>query len=140
MSAVMARHYYVRGREALLQGQLDDACRDLEAAVQMYPHFCEARVDYATTLLSLGQAARAVQTLRVGADQAQAGRERAYVLRALGGALIATGDYAGAEQVLGAAGAEGGEPGEHAQLALLHGRSGRYAQAFAELLLSARRP
>ena len=51
MSALMARRYYVRGCTELRNNELDDACQDLQAAVQLIPSYYEARIAYATALL-----------------------------------------------------------------------------------------
>jgi hypothetical protein len=62
MSALMARRYYTRGITELRSNELDDACQDLQAAVQLIPSYYEARIAYATALLELKDPPRAIQT------------------------------------------------------------------------------
>ncbi|MCS6913099.1 MAG: tetratricopeptide repeat protein [Myxococcales bacterium] len=138
MSAHLARHYYLRGRDKLGQGSLEDACQDMQAAIQLCPAFCEARLGYATALMRLGEAARAVQTLRAGLHYAAVSAERAALLRALSDALIMQEDFAGAEQALDEAMATGLQSADlHDRLARLRARTGRFAESFAELLRAA---
>lgn len=139
MSAHLARRYYVRGRDKLVQGSLEDACQDMQAAIQLCPAFCEARIGHATALMRLGDAGRAVQTLRAGLHYAVVPAERAALLRALSDALVMQDDFAGAEQALGEAMAAGAQSADlHDRLARLRARTGRLVESFDELLHAAR--
>lgn len=98
MSALMARRYYTRGITELRGNELDDACQDLQAAVQLIPSYYEARIAYATALLKLKDPPRAIQTLRAGLHYTTSGPGRALLCRAFGDALVAGGDFLAAEQ------------------------------------------
>ena len=140
MSALIARRYYTRGCDELHKNELDDACQDLQAAVQLIPTFYEARIAYALALLRLKDAPRAAQTLRAGLHYAGPGPARALLCRALGDALVSSGDFLGAEQAF--AESQVSSPGEsadlHDRLARLRARTGRFSEAFAELYAAAR--
>lgn len=144
MSALLARRYYARGCEELRQGALDDACQDFQAAIQLAPGFYEARIGYATVLLRLQDPPRAAQTLRVGlhlcSQEGNRPQERVALLRAMGDALIAGGDFLAAEEALAEAARSGGagSPDLHDRLARVRARTGRYAESFEELLKAAR--
>ncbi len=139
MSALLARRYYVRGVAQLAEGRYDDACRDLSEVVRLFPGFAEARIGYARALIGLSDAPRAVQVLRNGLHHDPLPRERGQLQRALGDALLAGGDYAGAEQALSEAAQGGAETADlHDRLARLRARTGRFAEAFDELLRAAR--
>lgn len=140
MSALYARRYYVRGSEELKKGALDDALQDFQAAIQLAPGFYEARIGYATTLLKMNDPPRAAQTLRVGLAQAVGRGERFALLRTLGDALIASGDFFGAEDALFEATQLGVADSAdlHDRLARVRARTGRLGDAFDELLRAAR--
>ena len=140
MSATIARRYFLRGVDELRRGELDDACQDLLAAVQLVPSFYEARIAYATAFLRLKDPPRASQTLRAGLHYAQTGPSRAALCRALGDALIAAGDFLNAEQAFTESKlATPGESAElHDRIARLRARTGRYAESFDELLAAAK--
>lgn len=138
MSALMARRYYVRGLTELRENELDDACQDLQAAIQLIPSYYEARLAYATALLRLKDPPRAIQTLRAGLHYAGPGR--ALLCRALGDALVAGGDFLAAEQAFAESQAASPQASAdlHDRLARLRARTGRFDEAFTELLAAAR--
>jgi predicted Zn-dependent protease len=140
MSTLIARRYYTRGVGELHKGDLDDACQDLQAAVQLYPAFYEARIAYATALMRLKDAPRAIQTLRAGLHYAQSGPARSLLCRVLGDALTAGGDFPGAEQAFAESKAQSPSDSAdlHDRLARLRARTGRFDEAFTELLAAAR--
>lgn len=140
MSALVARRYYVRAVDAIRRNELDDACQDLQAAVQLYPSFYEARVALAVAFLKLQDPPRAVQTLRAGLHYNPSGHGRAVLLRSLGDALVIAGDFLGAEQALSETPAVSARDSAdlHDRVARLRARTGRFADAFTELLAAAR--
>lgn len=140
MSATIARRYYLRGVDELRRGELDDACQDLLAAVQLVPSFYEARIAYATALLRLKDPPRASQTLRAGLHYAQTGPSRAALCRALGDALVSAGDFPAAEQAFAESRASNAQDSAdlHDRVARLRARTGRFDEAFTELLAAAR--
>jgi tetratricopeptide (TPR) repeat protein len=58
----------LRGRRAFAAGQLEDALRELQLAVQAAPAGPDARVNLATVLAALGRADQAVEHLRVALE------------------------------------------------------------------------
>jgi predicted Zn-dependent protease len=140
MSALIARRYYVRGCEEMRRGELEDACQDLQAAIQLIPSFHEARIAYATALLRLKDPPRASQTLRAGLHYSPSGPGRAMLLRALGDALLQAGDFPGAEEALAETTAVSASDSAdlHDRMARLRARTGRFQEAFSELLAAAR--
>ena len=140
MSALVARRYYTRGLDELRKNEVDDALQDLQAAVQLIPSYYEARIAYASALLRIKDAPRAAQTLRAGLHYAATGPARAALLRALGDALVSAGDFLGAEQAFteGTATSAGDSADLHDRLARLRARTGRFEEAFTELLAAAR--
>lgn len=140
MSALIARRYYVRGCDELRRGDLEDACQDLQAAIQLIPGFHEARIAYAAALLRLKDPPRAAQTLRAGLHYNASGPGRTMLLRALGDALLIAGDFLGAEEALSETTAisAGDSADLHDRLARLRARTGRFTDAFTELLAAAR--
>lgn len=142
MSALLAGRYYRRGLEDLERGQAEDACQHFQAALTSFPGFCEARLGHARALLRLRDPVRAVQTLRAGLHHATRDEERTLLQEALGDALLQASDYIGAEQALAEARRHGagleGRGELHAQLARLRGRTGRFTEAFDELLQAAK--
>jgi thioredoxin-like negative regulator of GroEL len=138
VSAAVARRYFVRGREALRRGALDDAQRELEAALQLSPSFVEARVGYALTLQRTDPP-RAAQSLRTGLAAARRPADRRALLCALGDVLVQSGDFPGAEAAYAEAAALPGATARlHDRLSRLRARTGRFADALSELLLAAR--
>ena len=73
--SMVARRYFVRGREHLRRGQLDDAEREFAAAVDLAPSFIEARIGHALTL-SRTDPPRAAQSLRTEEQVAFARRAK----------------------------------------------------------------
>jgi tetratricopeptide (TPR) repeat protein len=140
MSAPIARRYYVRGCDELRRGELEDACQDLQAAIQLIPHFYEARIAYATALLRLKDPPRAAQTLRAGLHYSPSGPGRAMLLRALGDVLVISGDFPGAEEAFSETKANSARDSAdlHDRLARLRARTGRFSDAFSELLAAAK--
>lgn len=140
MSAPIARRYYLRALDELRRNELDDACQDLQAALQLIPSYYEARVAYAAALLRLKDPPRAVQTLRAGLHYNQAGAGRAQLMRALGDALVAAGDFPAAEQAFAETSATTAADSAdlHDRIARLRARTGRFQDAFNELLAAAR--
>lgn len=140
MSAIMARRYYTRGLTELKSNELDDACQDLQAAVQLIPSYYEARMAYATALLKLKDPPRAIATLRAGLHYTTSGPGRALLCRALGDALVQGGDFLAAEQAFAESQATSPQDSAdlHDRLARLRARTGRFDEAFTELLAAAR--
>ncbi len=135
MSAVVARRYFQRGRELLRQGALDEACESFGAAVELCPHFSEARVGYALTLVR-SDPPRAAQSLRAGLGRARANSDRRLLQCALGDVLVSGGDYLGAESAYADAVALGAVE-LHDRLGRLRAKMGRFSEALDELLAAA---
>lgn len=132
MSAVVARRYFVRGRAQLGTGELEAASQSFAAAVELAPHFTEARVGAALTL-ARNDPPRAAQLLRTGLRTVARAGARRLLLVALGDVLTAGGDFAGADEAYAEASSL---PGRHplaARLARLRAKTGRYAEALATL-------
>lgn len=140
MSALIARRYYLRALDEMRRNELDDACQDLQAALQLIPGYYEARVAYAAALLRLKDPPRAVQTLRAGLHYNATGAGRAQLMRALGDALVAAGDFLAAEQAFAETSATTAADSAdlHDRVARLRARTGRFQEAFNELLAAAR--
>jgi tetratricopeptide (TPR) repeat protein len=136
MSATVARRYFVRGREQLRRGDLDSACQEFGAAVELVPTFVEARVGYALTLARTDPP-RAAQSLRAGLGRAERPSERRQLLCALGDVLLTSGDYLGAEEAYSDAIALGALH-LHDRLGRLRAKTGRFAEALDEMLRAAR--
>jgi len=139
MSAAVARRYFVRGREHLRRGDLDDAQREFGAAVELDPGFVEARIGYALTLGRI-DAPRAAQSLRAGLQRATRPGERQQLWTALGDALLTGGDFLGADEAY----AEAVKlPGTvlrlHDRMARLRAKTGRIRESVDELLLAVRK-
>ncbi len=135
MSAVVARRYFVRGRDLLRQGALDEACESFGAAVELCPLYVEARVGYALTLVR-SDPPRAAQSLRAGLGRAQRHSERRLLSCALGDVLVQGGDYPGAESAYSDAIALGAVE-LHDRLGRLRAKTGRFAEALDEILAAA---
>ncbi len=138
MSAAVARRYFLRGRDKLRRGQLDGACEELAAAIELHPAYVEARVGYALALVRTDPP-RAAQTLRQGLQRGVRPSERAALLAALGDVLLAGGDFLGAEAAYQEAATLPNAPRKLPdRLARLHAKTGKYAEAFAQMLAAAR--
>jgi thioredoxin-like negative regulator of GroEL len=132
MSATIARRYFARGKEQLRAGELEGATQSFAAAVELAPHFPEARVGAALTLARTDPP-RAAQLLRNGLRTTTRPNPRRLILVALGDVLTAAGDFPGADEAYAEAARL---PGRHplaTRLARLHAKTGRYAEAFAAL-------
>jgi tetratricopeptide (TPR) repeat protein len=136
VSAPVARRYFLQGREFLRRGDIDSACQEFANAMELVPDFVEARVSFALTLARI-DAPRAAQSLRNGLNRHHRPNQRRQLLCALGDVLLTSGDYPGAEaayeEAIGL-----GQAGLHDRLGRLRAKTGRFAEALAELLLAAR--
>jgi tetratricopeptide (TPR) repeat protein len=139
MSAVLARRYFIRGRDEMGRGEYDAAVESFRAAVDLVPGFVSGRIGYAAALVRIGDMPRAAQALRAGLPRAGSNRARAQLLLHLGDVLVAAGDFFGAEdayrQTAELLPGSGAPP---AGLARVQAKLGRYPDAFAALLLAAR--
>lgn len=140
MSALIARRYYLRALDELRRNDLEDACQDLQAAIQLIPSYYEARIAYSIAFLRLKDPPRAVQILRAGLHHNGSGLGRAQLLRALGDALVAAGDFPAAEQAFAETSASTAADSAdlHERVARLRARTGRFQDAFNELLAASR--
>jgi hypothetical protein len=136
MSSV-ARRYFLRGREAAKRGALDEAERELAAALELSPGFVEARVGHALAIVR-SDPPRAAESLRQGLARTTRRNERRLLLVALGDVLLGGGDFPGAEAAWSEATLLGATVRLHDRLARLRARTGRFAEAFAEFLAAAR--
>ena len=126
MSAV-ARRYYERGRQALDNGDLASAQESLHAALELAPHFGDARVAYAVALARSGDCPRAATVLRAGISRASSPISAAAMYATLGDVLVLGGDFFGAEEAFGqAAQTPGFEARVASGLARVYARLGRY--------------
>ena len=139
MSAA-ARRYYARGRAALDRGEADQAVEALGSAIDLAPHFTDARLAYAVALCRLGDTPRAGQSLRAGLAYATTPAARAALWTQLGEVLVAGGDFLGAtdsfDQAIAAHPAYAARAAAGRARALA--KSGRYPDAVAQLLRAAR--
>jgi tetratricopeptide (TPR) repeat protein len=92
-----ARRYYLRGRRSLELGEIEPAIEALASAVDLAPHFIDARIAHATALCRLGDVPRAAQTLRAGLGHARTEPARAALWLSLGEVLTTGGDFIAAE-------------------------------------------
>src|SRR5689334_15465418 len=97
--SVVARRYFVRGRDARRRGDAAAAREAFAAAVELCPSFVEARVGLGMVQLR-DDPPRAIVTLRNGLGLAPRGRLRRVLLEALGEAQILGGDFGGADTSL----------------------------------------
>jgi tetratricopeptide (TPR) repeat protein len=137
--SVAARRYYLRGRAALDRGDTDQAIESLASAIDLAPHFADARVAYAAALCRLGDTPRAAQTLRAGLGYARTAASRAALSLTLGEVLTTAGDFPGAHDAFAQAAAHPplaarASAGRARALA----KTGHYRDAVAALLLAAR--
>jgi tetratricopeptide (TPR) repeat protein len=137
--SVVARRYYVRGREALDRNDIDGAIEALRAALDLAPYFSSARVAYAVALARLGDCPRAAQAVRAGLGARASAVARAAMWATLGDILTTGGDFLGAEDAFRQAAAT--HPDFAARAASGHARVyaklGRYPDAFAQLRTAA---
>jgi tetratricopeptide (TPR) repeat protein len=92
-----ARRYYLRGRRSLELGEIEPAIESLASAIDLAPHFIDARIAHATALCRLGDVPRAAQTLRAGLGHARTEPARAALWLSLGEVLTTGGDFIAAE-------------------------------------------
>jgi thioredoxin-like negative regulator of GroEL len=138
MSAPVARRYFQRARQQLTAGDVDAAEQSFAAAVELVPAFAAARVG-AALLLARSDPPRAAQLLRAGLRSAVRATDRRPLLCALGDVLTAAGDFPGADEAYAQASAllpEAARKPLASRLARLRAKTGRYADAFAELAAS----
>lgn len=133
--STVARRYYVRGRAALDRGDRDAAIEQLASAIDLAPHFIDARLAYATALCRLGDTPRAAQTLRAGLAHARTAPARAALWLQLGEVLTTGGDFVGAGDAFDQASlAAGYEARAAAGRARVLAKGGRHAEAIASLM------
>ncbi|HWM85418.1 MAG TPA: tetratricopeptide repeat protein [Kofleriaceae bacterium] len=134
-----ARRYYVRGRAALDGGDADQAIESLASAIDLAPHFTDARLAYAVALCRRGDTPRAAQTLRAGLAHARTAAAGAALSLILGDVLTTSGDFAAAEDAFGQAARHPAFAGRAAAgRARALAKSGRYGDAVGQLLRAAR--
>jgi tetratricopeptide (TPR) repeat protein len=95
--SIASRRYYLRGRRSLELGEADQAIESLASAIDLAPHFIDARLAYAVALCRVGDVPRASQTLRAGLGHARTEPARAALWLSLGEVLTMGGDFLGAE-------------------------------------------
>ena len=137
MSAV-ARRYYERGKSALDGGDLASAQEALAAALDLAPHFGNARVAYAVALAKAGDCPRAASVLRAGIPRASSPISAAAMYATLGDVLTLGGDFYGAEEAFNLAGQTPGYEARVASgLARVYAKLGRYRDMAAQLTRAA---
>jgi Flp pilus assembly protein TadD len=133
MSAA-ARRYYERGRAALDTGDLESAQEALRSAIDLAPHFGNARVAYAVALAKAGDCPRAATVLRTGISRASSAISSAAMYATLGDVLVLGGDFFGAEEAFNTAGQTPGFEARVASgLARVYARLGRYRDMAEQL-------
>lgn len=133
MSAA-ARRYYERGRAALDTGDLESAQEALRSAIDLAPHFGNARVAYAVALAKAGDCPRAANVLRAGLARASSPISAAAMYATLGDVLVLGGDFFGAEEAFNiAAQTPGFEARVASGLARVYARLGRYRDMAVQL-------
>jgi uncharacterized protein HemY len=138
MSSV-ARRYYERGRSALDSGDLESAQEALRAAIDLAPHFGDARVAYAVALAKAGDCPRAASVLRAGIGRASSPISAAAMYATLGDVLVRGGDFLGAEEAFGtAAQTPGFEARAASGMARVHARLGRWRDMAGSLASAAK--
>jgi uncharacterized protein HemY len=138
MSSV-ARRYYERGRTALDSGDLESAQEALRAAIDLAPHFGDARVAYAVALAKAGDCPRAASVLRAGIGRASSPISAAAMYATLGDVLVRGGDFLGAEEAFGtAAQTPGFEARAASGMARVHARLGRWRDMAGSLASAAK--
>jgi len=137
MSAA-ARRYYERGRAALDTGDLESAQEALRSALDLAPHFGNARVAYAVALAKAGDCPRAATVLRAGISRASSAISAAAMYATLGDVLVLGGDFYGAEEAFNtAAQTPGFEARVASGLARVYARLGRYRDMAVQLRTAA---
>jgi len=133
MTAV-ARRYYERGRMALEVNDLESAQESLRAALDLAPHFGNARVAYAVALARANDCPRAASVLRAGIGRASSPISAAAMYATLGDVLTLGGDFFGAEEAFqSAAQTPGFEARVASGLARVYSRLGRYRDMAEQL-------
>jgi Flp pilus assembly protein TadD len=133
MSSV-ARRYYERGRHALDAGELESAQEALRAALELAPHFGNARVAYAVALARASDPPRAAAILRAGLGRASSRISAAAMYATLGDVLVMGGDFFGAEEAFReAARTPGFEARVASGLARVYARLGRFREMAEQL-------
>ncbi len=133
MSAA-ARRYFVRGQQALGEGDLETAMERLKSAIDLAPAFANARIAYAVALARYGDCPRAAQTLRSGLGQAASPVTQAALWATLGDVLTQSGDFPGAQQAFEqASGHSSFEARAAAGMGRVYAKTGRYVDAFVQL-------
>jgi Flp pilus assembly protein TadD len=133
MSAA-ARRYYERGRAALDTGDLESAQEALRSALDLAPHFGNARVAYAVALAKAGDCPRAASVLRAGLSRASSPISAAAMQATLGDVLVLGGDFFGAEEAFNtAAQTPGFEARVASGLARVYARLGRFRDMAVQL-------
>jgi len=133
MSAA-ARRYYERGRAALDTGDLESAQEALRSALDLAPHFGNARVAYAVALAKAGDCPRAATVLRAGIPRATSPISAAAMYATLGDVLTLGGDFYGAEEAFNTAAQTAGfEVRVASGLARVYARLGRFRDMAAQL-------
>jgi len=132
--SAVARRYYERGKQALDGGDLATAQESLAAALELAPHFGNARVAYAVALAKAGDCPRAATVLRAGIPRASSRTSAAAMYATLGDVLVLGGDFLGAEEAFNAvAQTPGFEVRVASGLARVYARLGRFADMAAQL-------
>lgn len=130
-----ARRYYLRGRRSLELGELEKAIESLASAIDLAPHFIDARLAHASALCRSGDVPRASQTLRAGLGHARTAPARAVLWLSLGEVLTTGGDFVAAEDAFNQAALHPAWAVRAAAgRARVYGKSGRAADAVASLL------
>jgi Flp pilus assembly protein TadD len=134
----VARRYYERGRNALGNLDLESAQESLRAAIDLAPHYGDARIAYAVALSRAGDHPRAAGVLRVGLGRACSPILAAAQWCTLGDVLTASGDFFGAEDAFHRARQTPGFTARSASgLARVYGKLGRFGDMAKELKLAA---
>jgi hypothetical protein len=137
--SVVARRYFVRGRDARRRGDPAAAREAFAAAIELCPSFVEARIGLGMVQLR-DDPPRAMGTLKNGLGLSPRGRRRRLLLEALGEAQILGGDFTGADASLSeAATLPGAGPELWLRIARLRARTHRFAEAFAAFVNAAQR-
>lgn len=132
-----ARRYFLRGRRSLELGEIEPAIEALASAIDLAPHFTDARLAYAAALGRLGDVPRAAQTLRAGLGHARSAPARAALWLALGEVLTTGGDFVAADDAFGQAALHPAYAARAAAgRARLLAKSGRASEAIASLLVA----
>jgi len=139
--SVVARRYYLRGRAALERADTDQAIEALASAVDLVPHFIDARLAYSVALARIGDTPRAAQTLRSGIAHARTDPARSALYLQLGEVSVQGGDFLAAidsfdQAAMHPAWVKRAAAGRARAMA----KMGRHGDALAQLLLAVGRP